>query len=58
MHFNMCIQHIIKKHIDNEIGNLLLPITSYLLYAPSHRQDNTYHSIWYTSSETLPGMEK
>ena len=26
-----------------------------LLYAPSHRQDNTYHSICYTSPEALAG---
>ena len=26
-----------------------------LLYAPSHRQDNTYHSLCYTSRETLAG---
>ena len=26
-----------------------------LLYAPSHRQDNTYHGLWYTSSGALAG---
>ena len=26
-----------------------------LLYAPSHRQDNTYHSLWYTSRGALAG---
>ena len=26
-----------------------------LLYAPSHRQDNTYHGLCYTSRETLSG---
>ena len=26
-----------------------------LLYAPSHRQDNTYHSLWYTSCGVLAG---
>ena len=26
-----------------------------LLYAPSHRQDNTYHSLCYTSRGTLAG---
>ena len=26
-----------------------------LLYAPSHRQDNTYHSLCYTSREALAG---
>ena len=27
-----------------------------LLYAPSHRQDKTYHSLWYTSRGALAGM--
>ena len=27
-----------------------------LLYAPSHRQDSTYHSLWYTSRGALTGM--
>ena len=27
-----------------------------LLYAPSHRQDSTYHGLCYTSCETLAGM--
>ena len=27
-----------------------------LLYAPSHRQDNTYHSLCYTSQVALAGM--
>ena len=26
-----------------------------LLYAPSHRQDSTYHSLWYTSRGALAG---
>ena len=29
-----------------------------LLYAPSHRQDSTYHSLCYTSRGTLAGMQK
>ena len=29
-----------------------------LLYAPSHRQDNTYHSLCYTSRGALAGMRK
>ena len=28
----------------------------FLLYAPSHRQDNTYHSLCYTSRGALAGM--
>ena len=27
-----------------------------LLYAPSHRQDNTYHHLCYTSHGALAGM--
>ena len=27
-----------------------------LLYAPSHKQDSTYHSLCYTSRGTLAGM--
>ena len=26
-----------------------------LLYAPSHRPDNTYHGLWYTSRRALAG---
>ena len=29
-----------------------------LLYAPSHRQDNTYHSLCYTSCGALAGMSR
>ena len=28
-----------------------------LLYAPSHRQDNTYHGLCYTSRGALPGTK-
>ena len=28
-----------------------------ILYAPSHRQDSTYHSLYYTSRGALAGME-
>ena len=28
-----------------------------LLYAPSHRQDNTYHGLCYTSRGALAGMK-
>ena len=28
-----------------------------LLYASSHRQDNTYHSLCYTSREALAGIK-
>ena len=35
------------------MGYSLRLAASILLYAPSHRQDNTYHSLCYTSSGTL-----
>ena len=28
----------------------------FLLYVPSHRQDSTYHSLYYTSRGALAGM--
>ena len=30
-------------------------VATVLLYAPSHRQDNTYHSLCYTSRGALAG---
>ena len=54
--------YMVKDHSDSEKGNPLPPLGySYrltarvLLYAPSHRQDNTYHSLCYTSRGTLAG---
>ena len=51
---------MVMDHSDNERGNLLLPhgllfplIGRGLLYAPSHRQDSTYHSLCYTSHGAL-----
>ena len=29
-----------------------------LLYAPSHRQDSTYHGLWYTSRGALAGINE
>ena len=56
------VRHMVKDHSDSERGNLLpphgllFPITAWvLLYAPSHRQDNTYHSLCYTSRGALAG---
>ena len=53
---------MVKDHSDSEKGNplpphgLILPISSkVLLYAPSHRQDNTYHGLCYTSRGALAG---
>ena len=53
---------MVKDHSDSEKGNPLPHIGySYrlaarvLLYAPSHRQDNTYHGLCYTSRGALAG---
>ena len=54
--------YMIKDHSDSERGNLLpphgllFPISSKVfLYAPSHRQDSTHHSVCYTSRRVLAG---
>ena len=54
--------HIVKDHSDNERGNLLRHMgysfrltARVLLYAPSHRQDSTYHGLCYTSHGALAG---
>ena len=54
------VRHMVKDHSDNKRGNLLppyrllFPISSKVfLYALSHRQDNTYHSLCYTSRGAL-----
>ena len=52
-----------KDHSDSEKGNPLPPHRLLLLikskgsfiYIPSHRQDNTYHGLCYTSRGTLAG---
>ena len=56
------VRHMVKDHSDSEKGNplpphrLLFPISSKgYLYAPSHRQDSTYHSLCYTSRGALAG---
>ena len=52
------VRHMTKDHSDSEKGNPLPPhrlLLSILLYAPSHRQDNTYHGLCYTSRGALAG---
>ena len=47
---------MVKDHSDSEKGNPLPPhrlTARVLLYAPSHRQDNTYHGLCYTSRGAL-----
>ena len=54
---------MVKNHLYSEKGNPLLPLhgllfsisSKGLLYAPFHRQDNTYHSLCYTSRGALAG---
>ena len=50
------IRHMVKDHSDSEKGNLgySFRLTArVLLYAPSHRQDSTYHGLRYTSHGAL-----
>ena len=49
---------MVKDHSVSERGNLGYPFrltARVLLYAPSHRQDRTYHSLCYTSRGALAG---
>ena len=56
------VGHMVKDHSDSERESSL-PHMGYsfqlaamvLLYAPSHRQDSTYHGLCYTSRGTLFG---
>ena len=56
------VGHMVKDHSDSERGNPL-PYMGYsfrltarvLLYAPTHRQDSTYHGLCYTSRGALAG---
>ena len=53
------VTHMVKDHSDSERRNplpphgLLFPNSRVLLYASSHRQDNTYHGLCYTSRGAL-----
>ena len=47
---------IVRKEIHfRHIGYSFRLAARVLLYAPSHRQDSTYHSLCYTSRGTLTG---
>ena len=48
------VGHMVKDHSDSERGNPLPP-QRFFLYASSHRQDNTYHGLCYTSRGALAG---
>ena len=45
---------MVKDHSDH-IGYSLRLTARVLLYAPSHRQDSTYHGLCYTSRGALAG---
>ena len=57
------VRHMVKDHSDTEreetccchMGYSFRLAASVLLYAPSHRQDSTYHSLCYTSRGALAG---
>ena len=56
------VKHMVKDHSDSERGNPLPPhrllfliAARVLLYASSHRQDSTYHSLCYASRGPLAG---
>ena len=52
------VRHMVKDHSDSENGNIghsYQLTATVLLYAPSHRQDNTYHGFCYTSGGALAG---
>ena len=53
---------MVNNHSDSERGNICTHMgysfrlaARVLLYAPSHRQDSTYHSLCYTSRGALDG---
>ena len=57
------VRHMVKDHSDSEreenccchMGYFFRLAASVLLYASSHRQDSTYHSLCYTSHGALAG---
>ena len=52
------VRHMVKHHTDSGRGNMgySFRITArVILYAPSHRQDCTYHGPCYTSCRALAG---
>ena len=51
---------MVKDHYDSKKGNRYIGYyyrltARVLLYAPSHRQDNTYYGLCYTSRGALAG---
>ena len=59
------VRHMVKDHSDSErgthyrhMGYSFRLAATVLLYASSHRQDNTYHGICYTSRGALTGKRQ
>ena len=52
----MTILIVRKETCCHHIGYFYRLTARVLLYAPSHRHDNTYHSLCYTSCGALAGM--
>ena len=58
------VRHMVKDHSAREethchhMGYSFRLAARVLLYASSHKQDNTYHSLCYTSHQTLTGTRK
>ena len=52
------VRHMVKDHSDSERGNPLPPhrLLFLIIYAPSHRQDSTYHGLCYASRGALAGL--
>ena len=46
------VGHMVKDRSDSERGN---PLPPHGLYSSSHRQDSTYHGLWYTNRGALAG---
>ena len=49
------VRHMVKETRCRHIGYSYRLTARVLLYAPSHRQDNTYHGLCYTSRGALAG---
>ena len=49
------VRHMVKDHSDSEKGYSFRLTARVLLYAPSRRQDSTYHGLCYTSRGALAG---
>ena len=47
--------HFIYGYMASHMGYSFLLAARVLLYAPSHRQDSTYHGLCYTSRGALAG---